>query len=1757
MAGITTISSTTNGISTLPNSIVASGNGLYDYIYGGANYTNITMGFVYSIGSISSVANTLVISGVDTGHIRSGLQTIFEIATPNLYPGGYNTSNLSDFDSTDENVNYQIKISNILPKTTYFVRSYIKYSSSAFQDPFYKYGAQLSIQSSDGIPGGRGYYISDTTVGFYDPLQVRDASEGVERVLTTDSSGLATWKPIKSLFSFGHYIGERYGGGIVAAVWREGDDEKVLIVAEADITVDTPTGTSYTSAWAYESANSLLVGSSAQSKYNGYLNTAAIVAQSITLGTTYSAAAGAAAYRGNGFEDWYLPSYYELNQVFNNLAIINKVIGSETLITSSPYWTSTEYPLNSINGYRLAYVFSVWGGGFTSTYTTEAKNSLARVRPVRKESAYTGDGLILNLDATKKKSFSDTDYLNIGIESKWKDLVNGGMTSSYSFNLSAYPTTPTGGTTIPLLTDLTTGGTSDSLAYRKMGNWGFTKINGTSTPTLYNNTGESSLVSDYFSVGTYAYLQFETIDQSTVKSSVDATVNVYVSINSGTPGVYTLIRQISNTVGDNNNSSGGSPINVSLSQFSGKSISIKITAPNASYIDTTNRFGPSVDNLYVKTTTGGYQPTGPLYLPTESGFLRFNGTGSNTSLSTSFGSYASFKAPVGNTNIVTVEMWVRMRKPTTAAGMLFGWNNYGVLTRADGFGFNTGNGEIYGISGAMIQSLGLVDNWVHYVFEMRAEPSNPTVSYTSNKIYINGNLQNLSAQVAPYGLNLTLGKELPANRNFNGGVGKIGGWGSDNRYLFNGDISVFRIYNRALTKDEIMKNYSFEKKRYEILPVLMKNDLVTSINFDDSNSYSGAGTISGTVNDLSGNNVNASLVITPTTKVPVVKRTDTLYNGKEIIFTGELTTNSSLFWNATTNITNFLTFLGMNNNSISISLWVKLGIRKTTDQEIIVKWSDTAGFIGPWDIYQSNALSVGSYINFRLWDGVSRDSYITRTGTKRVYTDKWMHICATYNSTTKKMKTYIDSAIDIDSSVPSGYELTNQLGNIYVGSRPPVSYTSGTGTWVCPPGITSVIVECWGAGGGGGGGNSQGAGGGGGGGYAKNTITVIPGTTYYWSAGLGGAAGPAGTGAVNGVAGGSSWFNSTNVAPTSIAGVMASGGGGGISQTNGAGGAGGSGIYGTTLFSGGAGSAGLNLANNGGGGGGGAAGTIGAGSGGGVPASSLLNSTTTAGIAGLNGGSGGKGGIYLLSGSSAGVNGTIPGGGGGGCFYFSINNVTGGRGGDGKVAIYFNTEFTGSIANVQIYRKELSIGEIKNNYDADKFEFENFNDADKFYSHEINGNPTFSISQNLSLEIGAVSNEKILKLNDSGYSKWTDKSALFSRPENYRYIGELYGGGIIVAMWYYPKTIFNYLIMSLDDVSVGSQWSNVTNLSAGATSEFKGETNTATIIGQGGHVTSAAKLCDDYSAEGFTDWYLPSCFEMNQAFNAASIVDTVLGSDKLDGTYWTSTEPYNNNGVLAALSYSFTESGTSTGIQKTAAKTNTYKVRAFRLATNAIQTTTWDPTWDEDYTPWRRTWRDWDSIDWYPARYSPWDFDYWRDWRRTSISIDVLPLVTEEPEHPDNNTIYGNGYYYDSPQGYVSMTFSNSIYGGETVLSTGVCWSTTSTTPTLSDSVVYTISGKTKTPNIMGKVLGTPWEGSEFAYTYHFIYLRAFLTTPSGTYYSTNSGAASAGGAAAFGDQNNVIQPQGTTYSTTATTYATYPTGCFVFRRDIAAYGRS
>lgn len=82
--------------------------------------------------------------------------------------------------------------------------------------------------------------------------------------------------------------------------------------------------------------------------------------------------------------------------------------------------------------------------------------------------------------------------------------------------------------------------------------------------------------------------------------------------------------------------------------------------------------------------------------------------------------------------------------------------------------------------------------------------------------------------------------------------------------------------------------------------------------------------------------------------------------------------------------------------------------------------------------------------------------------------------------------------------------------------------TVGAGSWTAPCGISSITIECWGAGGAGADatGNTSAGGGGSGGGYVKATYTVVPGNIYNYFVGTGGSNGGNGT---------ASWFDNSSL----------------------------------------------------------------------------------------------------------------------------------------------------------------------------------------------------------------------------------------------------------------------------------------------------------------------------------------------------------------------------------------------------------------------------------------------------------------------------------------------------------------------------------------------------------------------------------------------------------------------------------------------------
>ncbi len=212
------------------------------------------------------------------------------------------------------------------------------------------------------------------------------------------------------------------------------------------------------------------------------------------------------------------------------------------------------------------------------------------------------------------------------------------------------------------------------------------------------------------------------------------------------------------------------------------------------------------------------------------------------------------------------------------------------------------------------------------------------------------------------------------------------------------------------------------------------------------------------------------------------------------------------------------------------------------------------------------------------------------------------------------------------------------------------------GPWLCPTGVTSIAVECWGGGGSGGGatGNPAAGGGGAGGSYVKqNNYTVVPGTYYNFNIGTGGN-GTTGAGA----AGNDSWFDNATA-------VMAKGGNGGaLASTNNSTAAGAAAISSgnigfTAPFSyyGGGGGTGAALGVSGGGGGS----SAGTGSNGNPGVVTAGGSAVTGGGAGVNG----------STSSANGADNSNLGGGGAGARAGNNTNRSGGDGGDGQIRITF------------------------------------------------------------------------------------------------------------------------------------------------------------------------------------------------------------------------------------------------------------------------------------------------------------------------------------------------------------------------------------------------------------------------------------------------------------------------------------------------------
>ena len=128
-------------------------------------------------------------------------------------------------------------------------------------------------------------------------------------------------------------------------------------------------------------------------------------------------------------------------------------------------------------------------------------------------------------------------------------------------------------------------------------------------------------------------------------------------------------------------------------------------------------------------------------------------------------------------------------------------------------------------------------------------------------------------------------------------------------------------------------------------------------------------------------------------------------------------------------------------------------------------------------------------------------------------------------------------------------------------------------------------------------------------------------------------------------------------------------------------------------------------------------------------------------------------------------------------------------------------------------------------------------------------------------------------------------------------IGAQIGGGIVVAV-FNDAGVNKALVASLTNLSTSLVWTvpaqQTVLIGATAQSYSDGLTNTNAIIAQTGASATtayAAGIARLFAGGSFSDWYLPSIWELNMCLNSAAIVNKILANGFLNGfNYWSSTE---------------------------------------------------------------------------------------------------------------------------------------------------------------------------------------------------------------------------------------------------------------------------
>jgi hypothetical protein len=324
---------------------------------------------------------------------------------------------------------------------------------------------------------------------------------------------------------------------------------------------------------------------------------------------------------------------------------------------------------------------------------------------------------------------------------------------------------------------------------------------------------------------------------------------------------------------------------------------------------------------------------------------------------------------------ITQEVWFNFAPiPNTSVfiGLQYGssYNNTYALFKESSLlygGVNvSGSLNVIGIGISNISG----NKWVHFVH---------TFDGSTQKLYLDGVLQNsasLSGSIQYDSNNTRIVIGADDNGGYNSGTGAF----------HSGKLNQVKIYNRALSSEEIAKNYISQRKRYFPEENIVANGLILNIDPAKYSSYTGSGT---TIYDLSGFGNTGTLTNGPTYSG---------LNGGSIFFDG---TNDSV------NITRSSALTSA--TSITVQFWVYLLQGANT----CIRNSDVA-WLFEFGTNANNA-PASTYPQFFL-NTSNGQAFIY--GNSAIGTSVWKNCAATYSAGSIKM--YIDGALFATSTAASG-----------------------------------------------------------------------------------------------------------------------------------------------------------------------------------------------------------------------------------------------------------------------------------------------------------------------------------------------------------------------------------------------------------------------------------------------------------------------------------------------------------------------------------------------------------------------------------------------------------------------------------------------------------------------------------------------------------------------------------------------------------------